>query len=438
VPARVIPDPNRLNFSWLMTLRYNSVAGQLATILAVHWLFSIDLPLQALFAIIAVEFASNVAASVWLRRAPRVDELHLAAVMALDVLLLTGLLYLTGGPFNPFCFLYIVNIALAAVVLHAQWTWMLVALSLASFGLLFVDFRELPIKHLEPGDQAGLLQQGTWVAFGVAAAFIVHFLWRVTRALAAREHELGEAQRIAARQERLASLATMAAGAAHELATPLSTIAVVAKELERSLTKADVSADAVDDLRLIREQVARCRLILDQMGAGTGKSAELSVERIRVVELIDEATTAVRDSPTVEVDLGDAADEELEVPARALAQALRSLVTNAQDATRNGSPVALRVSVKESMVEFEIADSGVGMTPKLLERVGEPFFTTKAPGSGMGLGIFLGRAVVEKLGGRLAITSKQGVGTTVRVAIPRLGSSNAAEAASVVIPADQP
>jgi len=434
----VIPDPNRLNFSWLMTLRYNSVAGQLATILAVHWLFSIDLPLHALFAIIAVEFGSNVAANVWLRRTTRVAEWHLAAVMALDVLLLTGLLYLTGGPFNPFCFLYIVNIALAAVVLHAQWTWMLVALSLASFGLLFVDFRELPIKHLEPGDQAGLLQQGTWVAFGVAAAFIVHFLWRVTRALAAREHELGEAQRIAARQERLASLATMAAGAAHELATPLSTIAVVAKELERSLAKADVSAEAVDDLRLIREQVARCRLILDQMGAGTGKSAELSVERIRVCDLIDESMAAVRATPAVEVDLGDAGGAELEVPARALAQALRSLITNAQDASRGKVPVQLAAQVEGDRVTFEIVDSGIGMAPKLLERVGEPFFTTKAPGSGMGLGIFLGRAVIEKLGGTLAIDSKQGVGTTVRVALPRLGASNAKAGASVVIPQEEP
>lgn len=418
--SRSIPDRNRVNYSWLLKLRWGSIVGQSATILAVDWLFAIPLPLRALFAVIAVELASNVVCSIWFRRAEVVEEWHLAAVMTVDVLLLTALLYFTGGPFNPFSFLYLVNIALAAVVLHAQWTWTLVAFSLASFGLLFLDFKELPLEHLEPGDQAGVLQQGMWVAFGVAATFIVHFLWRVTTALSERDEELRQTRRAAERQERLTSLATMAAGAAHELATPLSTIALVAKELERSLAKAAVAAEAIEDLRLIRDQVARCRLILDQMGAGTGKSDELVVEKVPLETLFEEATTGLRPSPPVVVDMGKAARAvELEVPTQALAQALRSIMTNAQDASEATAQVSVKVGFDDEAVHIDVEDQGVGMASELLERVGEPFFTTKAPGSGMGLGIFLSRAIVEKLGGGLAIDSKQGVGTTVRVVLPR-------------------
>jgi len=418
--SAAIPDRNRLNFSWLLTLRWSSIAGQIATILAVYLLFSIDLPMVALLGIIAAQLVSNVFGSLWLRRASVVGEWHVASIMALDVLFLTGLLYFTGGPFNPFSFLYLVNISLAAVALRARWTWALVALSLASFGALFIDFRELPLEHLEPGDQAGVLQQGTWVAFGVAAGFIVHFLLRVTGDLARREAELGRAQRIAARQERLASLATMAAGAAHELSTPLGTIALVAKELERSLSTSGGSSSDIEDLQLIRDQVARCRLILDQMGAGAGKSSELGVERIRMDEILRESVAGVRPQPEVRLQMDAAVGEvELEVPARALAQALRSMITNAQDASSD-EPVIVEAEAGDDAVRVRIRDSGAGMEEEILRRVGEPFFTTKAPGSGMGLGIFLSRATIEKLGGNLKIDSKQGVGTTIDIALPRI------------------
>ncbi|MBT8494526.1 MAG: sensor histidine kinase [Deltaproteobacteria bacterium] len=432
MPA-VVVDRNRLNFSWLIKLRWWSIAGQIATIFGVDWLFSIHLPLSALSAIVVLEAASNVACQLFARRARRIEEWHVASVMALDVLLLTGLLYFTGGPFNPFSFLYLVNISLAAVALQAQWTWMLVALSLGSFGLLFVDFRELPLEHLEPGDQAGILQQGMWVAFGVAAGFIVHFLWRVTGALSEREHELREARRGAERQERLASLATMAAGAAHELSTPLGTIALVAKELERSLNKQEGSPEAIEDLRLIRDQVGRCRVILDQMSAGAGKSAELVFEKVTVDVLLEEATTGVRSAPAVKVELAvGVGGIELELPVRAVAQALRSLVTNAQDATRSGQQVLVRCSGDDDGIRIAIEDGGEGMSAQVLGRIGEPFFTTKAPGSGMGLGIYLGRVTIEKLGGRLEISSQQGEGTQVSVSLPSSRDARRASAASTM------
>jgi two-component system sensor histidine kinase RegB len=336
------------------------------------------------------------------------------------------MLYFTGGPFNPFSFLYLVNIALAAVALHAQWTWMLVALALLSFGALpLLDYRPLPLEHLSAKDHVQLHQQGMWVAFGVAAGFIVHFLWRVTGALAQRDDEFNLIRAEAAQKERLASLATMAAGAAHELATPLGTIALAAKELERDLVRAadgavgDRGGQAVDDVRLIREQVARCRLILDQMAGGVGKSDEQSVESVTLGALFDEVLSGVRVAPAVHVDIAPhAAATCLRLPPRAVAQALRSLVTNAQDASPARQPVEVSASIEDGSLAVEVRDRGAGMPPEVLERVGEPFFTTKAPGRGMGLGVFLTRAVIERLGGSLAIDSSPPHGTRARVIMP--------------------
>jgi two-component system, sensor histidine kinase RegB len=410
-----IPDRNRLNFSWLMKLRWAEIAGQTATILGVYWLLDIGLPLAALAAIVGVKLVSNVACALWFRGGPSVSEWQLAAVMALDVAILTALLYFTGGPFNPFSFLYLVQIALAAVVLRAHWTWMLVALSLGSFGLLLVGHRPLPLEGLS---YAEAHKKGMWVALGVASAFIVHFLLRVTGALAERERELGEARNLAARQERLASLATMAAGAAHELSTPLGTIALVAKELERALSRGGDEVMA-EDARLIREQVGRCRVILDQMAGGAGESAGEGVESVTVGEVLGEALTGSRAAPPVRREVEPAVEQAtVRLPPRAVAQAVRSVVTNAQDASRDGEPVVLAAAIEGGRLRIEVRDRGRGMTPAVLARLGEPFFTTKAPGHGMGLGLFLTRAVVESLGGTLAIDSRMGRGTTVTMSLP--------------------
>jgi len=415
-----IPERNRVNLRWLIRLRWGSVVGQVATILGVMSLVDINLPLVPLLIIVGIEAASNATASLWLLRTEaEVQEYHLAAIMALDVVLLTLLLYFTGGPQNPFTFLYLVNIALAAIALHAQWTWTLVALALMGVGILpIVGYRKLPLAHMSHGQQQALLQQGMWVAFGVTAGFIVHFLWRVTGSLAERDRELGAARQVTARQEQLTSLATVAAGAAHELATPLSTIALVAKELERSLPKADSIKSSLEDLRLIREQVARCRLILDQMGAGLGRSSEQVVEETSLPKLIRAALTGVREEPAVFVDVEDSCcDLSLHLPARAVSQALRALITNAQDASQD-QRVMVCGKVADERAIITVIDEGPGMDADVLSRVSEPFFTTKPPGSGMGLGLYLTRAVVEGLGGSLQIESVLGQGTTVSVELP--------------------
>jgi two-component system sensor histidine kinase RegB len=288
---------------------------------------------------------------------------------------------------------------------------MLVGLSFVGFGILLLAHQPLLI----PDDRSVV---GAWVALGVASAFVVHFLRRITTALAERDTELTEARGLAARQERLASLATMAAGAAHELSTPLSTVALAAKELERALTRDEASSELAADARLIREQVGRCREILEQMAQGAGTVGE-SVASCTIDVLLDEALVGARGAPPVHREVpAELARIGLRLPPRAVSQALRSLITNAQDASPPTSPVMIAVRSDASMIELEIRDRGAGMPDEILARIGEPFFTTKPPGRGMGLGLFLARAVLEAVGGGLDIESVTGAGTCVRVTLP--------------------
>ena len=397
-------DPLRVNLSWLIRLRWGAIAGQALTTVAVDRFMDVPLPLGLLGALIGVELVTNVGATVWARRAPAVREWHLAALMGLDVLVLTGLLYLTGGPFNPFSFLYLVYIALAAVLLGAGWTWALVLLSLVGSGVLFLRHRPLVLQAETHDEHMSVHLRGMWVAYGVAAAFIVYFLMRVMRALAARDAELAAARTASARAERLASLAT-----------PLGTIAVVAKELERHLA----AGPAVDDVRLIRAQVDRCRAILDQIAVDAGAHAGEGPVPVAVEELIAASLAELAAEPRVRVELDEAARAaRLPLPPRALAQALRGVVKNAQDASPPGAEVVVRAAAAAGGLVLEVADAGAGMPQEVLAHAGEPFFTTKPPGQGMGLGLFLTRAVLERLGGRLTLDSAPGRGTVATLSVP--------------------
>lgn len=417
-----VAGADAINFAWLVRLRWGALAGQTLTILAVDALMGIDLPLGTLLAIVVVGAASNLACRAAVRRGALIREHHLALVMGLDVLLLTALLYQSGGPFNPFSFLYLVHLALAAVVVRPAYAWGLLALSLACFGLLFFDHRPLRLEASGEGTAQGhvhLHLQGMWVAFGVAAAFIVHFVQRVRRALAARDEELLQQKSLAARTEKLASLAALAAGAAHELSTPLSTIAVVARELELTIERDVPRSELADDARLIRQQVERCRMILVQLAADAGENSGEAIVALAPRDLVETALADVHEPDRIRVVVSDAASAvTVAVPQRAVSQALRAVVENARQASPPGAAIELRVARAGQAVQIEVTDRGPGMAPALLARCGEPFFTTKEPGQGMGLGLFLTRTVLERIGGRLELSSTEGRGTRATLVVP--------------------
>jgi two-component system sensor histidine kinase RegB len=409
-------------------LRWAAIFGQSAVIAYVQWQLAIPLPLEALAGILFLELATNLGTQLWLRKEPPVTELSIVASMALDITFFSGLLYFTGGPMNPFSFLYLVHIALGALVLPPRYTWMLVVASAGASAGLFLTHVPIDMHGGHAGHHGhqahmDLHLRGMWVAFAVAAAFIVYFLHRVTRALANREAELRSAQAVAERSERLAAMATLAAGAAHELATPLSTIAVIARELER--TAAPIDDALLADAKLIREQVNRCQDILGQMAGGAGQPLGEVAEASSAEAVVRAAVTGLQRPDRVRIEWeGDARTQEVVVPVRATAQALRNVLKNGLDASEEHQHVLLSVSYVSGSLRLDVKDTGTGMTPEVLSRVSEPFFTTKEPGSGMGLGLFLTRSVIESLGGSVDIESRVGQGTRVRVTLPGSPAAN--------------
>lgn len=422
VHAHTPASRGRLNLSWIVQLHWWAILGQGVIIFGAAAWTHIGLPVVTLIVLLGLEGAGNLALGAWATRA-RVTDGAIAVVMLLDAVVLTVLLDLTGGASNPFSTLYLVNIALAAVLLPPRWSWLLMGASLAGFGSLFVHERFFGAGHhihssMDHAQMMAAHLRGMWVAFALAAVFVVFFVQRVTRALADREKELQEARGRAERRDKLASLATLAAGAAHELSTPLSTIAIVAKELQRSLPD-DASQASRDDLTLVREQVARCREILDRMAAHAGENVGEPLAVLPVGGWIRAALDGLEGSERVTVEIAPGAEASaLSGPPRGLADALRGLLKNALQASPSGEAVTFRATPAGDAIRLSVVDRGRGMTPDVLSRVGEPFFTTKVPGEGMGLGLFLTRALAEQLGGEFHITSTPGEGTEARIDLP--------------------
>ena len=409
----------QITLSWLLRLRWGAALGQALTVGIAVLALGASLPLAQIALLVAAMAASNVALAAWVRLGRAVGPRTVAAVLVVDILQLSALLAITGGSMNPFSVLYVVHVALAAVVLGVRWAAVMVAASSASYAVLFA--RQLGPSaasahhHMAGADFAAHLQ-GMWVAYTAAAALVAYFVARLASALREREAQLAEAQALADKHARLASITTMAAGAAHELGTPLATIAVVARELERA-----AEGEIAEDARLIRQEVDRCRAILQQLGARGGEAAGEPIVRVRVSALLREVVASLEPARALQVELVDrAGDASLSVPLSAVARSLATLVRNALDAhaEQGTAPrVALRADRAGSGVVFAVRDHAGGMPAEVRARVGEPFFTTKPPGSGLGLGVFLARSVVERLGGRLEYVRPHDGGTEARVTL---------------------
>ena len=266
------------------------------------------------------------------------------------------------------------------------------------------------------GHDMSLHLRGMWVAFALAAALILGVVSHVATALSDRERELVVARAQAARSARLASLATLAAGAAHELATPLGTISMVAKELERDLGDSATNADAVADVKLIHEQVARCRAILEALRADAGDPAGEAREAVTPAALVARAIDGLDREACVRVQ-GDASSALVRTFPRSVALALRNLTKNAIEATPADGVVTITCTVRDRVLTLAVRDDGAGIPAHVLERVGEPFYTTRPTGRGMGLGVFLARTVAERLGGTLLLDSTTR-GTTASLTVP--------------------
>jgi two-component system sensor histidine kinase RegB len=409
-------DAPQIVLAWLTWLRWLAVVGQVTATLIAHFALGVHLPIGLVFAIIAATFITNLGLYAESRRA-RVGSRIVPAVMVLDVLLLTAILALTGGPSNPFCTLYIVHVVLAVVLLGTRWTWIIAALSAACYAVLFLTGfgAENPIDQLPEWARA----VGQWTSLTLVAVLIAYFIGAMHRAVLSRDQQLAAMRERNERSARFAAVTALAAGAAHELGSPLGTIAVVAKALEIAAKKAGVGDDITEDAMLIRTEVDRCRAILDRMRLEVGDDLRYTTRVVTAQEFIDESKDDLIEDRKrrvrSEVAVGA---EQFYLTSRSILRAVGVLLRNAFEASPPDATVLMKLRHDGKNLICEVVDRGGGMPPDVLKRAGEPFFTTKEMGRGMGMGLFLVKLVIENNDGRMELQSTPGQGTLARLVFP--------------------
>jgi two-component system sensor histidine kinase RegB len=427
---------------WLVVLRWAAVLGQLACIGAAKFVFHWPLRWEPLLLIV---FAVAVSNAVLQRQRPHSRkgvESVVGSVLLFDTVALTGLLFFSAGVFNPFTVMYLVHITLSAVVLPSRWTWGIAVLSMACFAALFQWTPDSIASHEMHGLQeheahhgrdaspfsAHLL--GMWFAFCIAAALISVFVHHIKRALADQQSQLDALREAAGKAQHLASLTTLVAGAAHELGTPLGTISLAATEMKRHLTTRAEMGDRLalrQDAELIVEQTARCRAIIDRMAYRAGQDFGAMPEWVAVGEIVEWLQARF---PSTRVqwwsEFSDQTDDHahIHVARTPLLQSLSSLVTNALDATEHmpaeRSVVQVRIASQQDSLVFEVRDEGEGMNDETLRQSMVPFFTTKEPGRGLGLGLFLVQTFAEQSSAAFTLDSHPGRGTVARLVLAGL------------------
>jgi two-component system, sensor histidine kinase RegB len=413
----------------LMRLRWFAVIGQTAAVLVVRGGFDFEVPFWACLATIAVYAAVNVGLRLRLQSDQRLEP-HLAArLLALDVIELAVLLFLTGGLQNPFSFLFAGPVLISATALPSRMTLMLGGLAIfCATVLVFVHF-PLPWPEDEPPELPPLYMIGVWLSLLLAIGYISIYAWQIIEESRRLSGALAATELVLTREHYLSQLDGLAAAAAHELGTPLSTILVVTRELERDI---DPASPHAEDIRLLREQAQRCKVIL-------GKLTELPApgepfERMKLSALIEEVIAPHRDQG-VRIDVAIAKNDLSEpVGARnpAVLYGLGNIVENAVDYAR--ARVQIEASWSDDAVMLTIGDDGSGFPPEIIDRLGEPYITSRRGRRmrgqelpGLGLGFFIAKTLLVRAGAKISLENKHfpQCGALVRVRWRRLDFEHA-------------
>ncbi len=393
----------------LVRLRWLAIIGQTTAVLVVYTGFDFDLPIWACLAVIAFSAWLNVALRLRFHQTQRLEPDRAAWLLAFDIAELAVLLFLTGGLQNPFAYLFLAPVLLSATALPPRFTLMLGLFAVACATVLVFVHYPLPWDGNKPLQLPPIFMMGVWLSILLAMGFIGVYAWQITEESRQLTDALAATELVLAREQHLSQLDGLAAAAAHELGTPLSTISVIAKELQNA-----ISADAPhgDDVRLLREQANRCRDIL-------AKITELSsggepFDRTPLTALIEEVVAPHRDFGVV-IDVNGLRSGGAEpVGARnpAILYGLGNLVENAVDFARE--QVVVGTQWNAEAIDVVISDDGPGFSPEILDRIGEPYVTTRRrmpndsgdEPTGLGLGFFIAKTLLERSGATVSFENR--------------------------------
>jgi two-component system sensor histidine kinase RegB len=405
-----LPLPRRnVRLDTLVRLRWLSIIGQIVAVLVVYLGLEFDLPIYACLAVIVLSAWLNVALRIRFQQARRLEPSRAAWLLAFDIGQLAVLMYLTGGLDNPFSFFFVGPVLLSATALPARMTMVLGLFAILCATLLIFFHEPLPWSE-EYGPMPvlpNIYLLGIWFSIVLAIFFISVYAWQISEESRQLVNALAATELVLAREQHITQIDGLAAAAAHALGTPLSTISVIARELEREI---DPKSSHADDVRLLREQAQRCRDILAKLN-------ELSAEgelfdRLPLASLLQEVAEPHRHFG-ISIDVQMPPGQPSPVAARnpAILYGLGNLVENAVDFAR--TRVEITAEWTADTVSVVIADDGPGFAPEVISRIGDPYVRSRrlrrmyATGdTGMGLGFFIAKTLLERTGARLTFVNR--------------------------------
>mgnify|MGYP001178408010 CR=1 FL=1 len=409
------PAMGRVRVRTLLLTRWLAIFGQLAALLVINKLMAYDLPMLPAMATIAASATVNL----WILARHKLSEWHhdgaAAIYLAFDILQLAALLYLTGGLDNPFALLFLVPVTISATILSLRSTILLGLLALVCVSLLALF--HLPLPWPAPGfELPQIYAAAIWVSLTLGTVFLMFYAWRVAEETRRMADALAATQAHLSQERELSALGGLAAAAAHELGTPLGTIALISKEL---LHTQPLDSEAHTDLEILNGEIVRCREILASLARNPSAGTDPAVSKMTFDALLTDMAARYGDADTtVVVTVKANVDPPLIKRSPELVQGLGNLIENATEFAQD--QVDLEFTWGEDQVELSISDDGPGFAANILGLLGDPYISTR-PGSGrMGLGVFISKTLLERTGASLHFFNRrQGLGATVVIRWPR-------------------
>ncbi len=417
-------DGPRLRLSTLNRLRWLAIAGQTIAVLIVGLWLGFPVPYLPCFLLIAISFALNIFLRLRFPPSSRLDPIWTTIILSYDILQLSGLLYLTGGLENPFAILLLGPVVVSATTQQPDKTFLLGALVLSLATAMIFSHEPLPWYPDKVLEVPLLFVGGFWVALLSSLFFIAFFAFRVSEDARQLADALTATELVLQREKHLSALDGLAAAAAHELGTPLGTIAVVAKELERELSDDDPQAD---DIRLLRSQTERCREILSKL-TSLSSMPDGHMIRMPISHILEDVAAPHRDfGIAINLSMEGEGPEPVTVRNPGLLYGLGNILENAVDFARE--EVRLQARWDNNGVSVVVNDDGPGFPADIVGRLGEPYVTTRrmdgrAPvpeNGGLGLGFFIAKTLLGRSGANIALANRRGpdTGAIVTVYWPR-------------------
>jgi two-component system sensor histidine kinase RegB len=392
-----LPQRRNVRLDTLLRLRWLAIIGQSTAVLVVYYGVEFPLPIWACLSVIALSAWLNVALRVRFSLTQRLEPERAAWLLAFDIAELAVLLFLTGGLENPFAFLFLAPVLLSATALPPRITVVLGVFAVVCATVLVFAHYPLPWDIDDPLELPWIYLLGVWLSILLSIGFIGVYSWQITEEGRQISEALAATELVLAREQHLSQLDGLAAAAAHELGTPLSTISVVAKELERAIKPDSPHAD---DVRLLREQSQRCRDILAKL---TELSTGEPFDRLPLSALIEEVVAPHRNFG-VAINVALARDPAPPMGARnpAVLYGLGNLLENAVDFAHDRVEVTADWTSED--IKVTISDDGPGFAPEIMDRIGEPYVRSSkrrrmnGETTGLGLGFFIAKTLLERSG----------------------------------------